>query len=418
MSSPMLDLIALPVRTPGWIVLLAFAVGGSITLFLASTFPTGYEIVAFGLMSGLAFVLAGVLQCYARHLFESAANGHTMPPTAAPEALNPLSVVIACVLIVLWSSASLLRAAVTTNDPLVWCIATIAIAIAPASAAITMLGDSAADGLDPRSIVRFVRGLGPAYPMLCATTWLGYGSILVTAWYCERAVTMFLLLAGYVHLLAQYLSGRIVFARRNQLVLRTQHSPEQDAAADAAEQDAQLKTLLVELHRLCSVDRYREAFARLDAYLARDRYRNDAHVYRALRDFQGRPLALEHACHYIERLIQDQKSLRAWDVCKNCLADDPLFRPLSDSSALALAALAGHADAHHAATLLRDFARAYPHSAERASAVFRLARIEIEHLGDHAAGIARLKSIRDQQPEFARSSVFQDYIRRFDDLGS
>jgi hypothetical protein len=414
----MLDLIALPVRTPGWIVLLAFAVGGSTTLFLGSTFPAGYEIVAFGLMSGLAFVLASVLQCYARHLFESAANGHTMPPTAAPEALNPLSVVIACVLIVLWSSASLLRAAVTTDDPLVWCIATIAIAIAPASAAITMLGDSAADGLDPRRIARFVRGLGPAYPMLWVTTWLGCGSIFVTVWYCERGVTIALLFTGYVYLLTQYLSGRIVFARRNQLELSTRRSPEQDAAATVAAEETQLKVLLIELHRLCGVDRYREAYTKLDAFLAREQYRNDAHVYRALQDFQGRPLALEHACHYIERLIADQKSLRAWDVCKSCLAEDPRFRPMSASSTLALTALARHADAHHSATLLRDFARAYPHSAERASAMFRLARIEIEHLADRAAGIARLKSIRDQQPEFARSSVFQDYSRRFDDLGS
>ena len=48
--------------------------------------------------------------------------------------------------------------------------------------------------------------------------------------------------------------------------------------------------------------------------------------------------------------------------------------------------------------------------------MFRLAQLEIEHLGDRASGIAQLELIRDAQPEFARSAAFRDYIRRFDDL--
>ncbi len=367
-------------------------------------------------MSGFWYGLAGLLQCYSRHLFQAAANGHAIPPVPAPETLNPLSAVVACVLALAWSSASLLREAVLGVNPLIWCGAALTVAVAPASAAISMLGDSAIEGFDPRRIARFARGLGPAYPLFCAANWIGYGAILGTVWYCERAVAVVLLAAGYVHLLTQYLAGRIVFTRRNHLALPTQRSPEQDVAADAAQQEAQVKTLLIELHRLCSVDRYREAYARLDSFLARDQYRNDAHVHRALQDFQGRPLALEHACHYIERLIGARKSLRAWDICKRCLDEDAAFRPLSDGSALSLVALAGHADAHYAAALLRDFARAYPNSEAQGSAMFRLAQLEIEHLGDRAAGIAQLRLIRDVQPEFARSTAFQDYIRRFDDL--
>ncbi len=252
------------------------------------------------------------------------------------------------VLILAWSSASLLRAAALGAGPLIWSGAVVAVAVAPVCAAIMMLGDSAIQGFDPRRIIRFISGLGPAYPMFCVATWIGYGAILVTVWYCERAVAVVLLFAGYLHLLTQYLAGRIVFVRRNHLALPTQRSPEQDVAADVAAQEAQLKTLLTELHRLCSVDR---------------------------------------------------------------------FRPLPDASVLSLVGVAGHPDAHYAATLLRDFDRAYPNSALRGDAVFRLAPIEIEHLGDRASGIAQLKSIRDDQPEFARSAAYQDYIRRFDDLG-
>lgn len=145
-----------------------------------------------------------------------------------------------------------------------------------------------------------------------------------------------------------------------------------------AAQEARLKTLLIELHRLCSVDRYREAYARLDSFLARDHYRDDARVYGVLQDFQGRPLALEHACHYIERLIRARKSLRAWDACKRCLDEDARFRPLWDASVLSLVGLASHTDAHYAATLLRDFARAYPDSALQDSAMRTLAQIEVK----------------------------------------
>jgi hypothetical protein len=214
------------------------------------------------------------------------------------------------------------------------------------------------------------------------------------------------------------IAGRIVFVRRNRLALDTAHSPEQDVAAHVAANEATLKRLFFELHRLCSVDRYREAYARLDAHLAKDHYRDDARVHEMFGQFQGRPLALEHACQYIERLLAARKALRAWEVCKGCLDEDPLFRPISDGSVIALVSRSGHSDARHADLLLADFARAYPDSPLHANAMFRLAQIRIEHLDDRVAGTALLRRIRDEQPQFARLDSFRDYAARFGDLDS
>ena len=358
----MIDAIRLPVTTPGWLLLLIFAFGGWLALALAGLFPPGFELYTVGLLSGYWYVLAGLLHCYGAHLLRAAADGRATT-TPASDVFNPMSLAVACVLIIVLSSASLTRVALHGTNQLLWGAAVLAVAIAPASVVIIVLGDSVIEGLDPRRIARFVRALGAMYPMLCATTCAGYGAMLVTIWYCEHGIVLALLVAAYVYLLTQHVAGRIVFARRVELALATDSSPEQDVAAEIAAQEARLKNMLIDLHRLCSVDRYQEARARLDTFLARDQYRDDARVYELLRDFQGRPLALEHACRYIERLTGAHKSLRAWDVCKRCLVEDPLFRPLSDTSVMSLVALSGHLDAHHAATLLLDFTRAYPDSA-------------------------------------------------------
>jgi hypothetical protein len=160
---------------------------------------------------------------------------------------------------------------------------------------------------------------------------------------------------------------------------------------------------------LAAVDRNRQAYARLDAYLERDRYRNDARVHDALRQFQGRDLRLEHACHYIERLVAARDAPTAWAVCKRSLDEDELFRPLSDTSAIALVAQASAADTHYAALLLEDFLRAYPNSSLHANALFRLAQFKIDRLGARADGLELLDVIERTHPRFAGLAAFRDY---------
>jgi hypothetical protein len=413
----MFDALRYPVQTPGWICLLIFAIGGSIVLLLSGVFPSGFELIAMALLTLFGFFVMGQLQCFGAFLLQAAARGHPSPPPPPTDALNPFGgVVVPIVLGLVWSSAASVRAAFGSQNAFAWFSAAVMALIVPALVAIMVITDSAVEGLDPRRVLLFVRRLGAVYAGLCLTLWIGYGGIFAAIWYCDTGAPIALLAAGYVFLLMAHVAGLLLFERRAQLELDTQHSPEQDVAADLAHDEAELKALFFELHRLCGVDRYREAYARLDVHLRKDRYRNDARAHEMLQQFQGRPLALEHACHYIERLLAARKPLQAWDVCKRCLDEDGLFRPLSEHSLITLVGQSGHVDARYAELLLADFARAYPDSALAANAMFRLAQIRIEHLDDRESGAALLRTLREEHTQFARLPKFVDYVERFGDL--
>ena len=412
----MLEALRYPVQSPGWMCLLIFAIGGWIVLLLSAVFPSGFELIAIALLTLFGFFVMGQLQCFGNFLFQAAARGHTSPPAPPTDALNPFGgAVVAIVLALVWASAASIRAALGSPNALVWFSAAVMALVAPALVSIMVITDSVLEGLDPRRALLFVRGLGVAYVGLCLTLWVGYGGIFLAIWYCDSGVPVALLAAGYVFLLTQHVAGLVLFERRAQLELDTHQSPEQDVAADHAQDEAALKALFFELHRLCGVDRYREAYARLDAHLRSDRYRNDARAHELLQQFQGRPLALEHACHFIERLIAARKPLQAWEVCKRCLDEDELFRPLSDRSLITLVDQSRHADARYADLLLADFARAYPDSALVANAMFRLAQVRIEHQGDRASGTALLRAICEEHTQFAQLPKFVEYVERFGD---
>jgi hypothetical protein len=413
----MLGALRFPVQSPGWICLLIFAIGGWIVLLLSGVFPSGFELIAIALLTLFGFFVMGQLQCFGGFLFQAAARGHTSPPPPPTDALNPFGgAVVPVVLGLVWSSAASIRAAFASHNALVWFSAAVVALIVPALVSIMVITHSAMEGLDPRRVLLFVRGLGVAYAGLCLTLWVGYGAIFLAIWYCDDGVPIALFAAGYVFLLTEHAAGLVLFQRRAQLELDTQHSPEQDVAADHAQDEADLKALFFELHRLCGVDRYREAYARLDGHLRKDRYRSDARAHEMLRQFQGRPLALEHACHYVERLLAARKPLHAWEVCKRSLDEDELFRPLSDRSLITLVDQSGHTDARYAELLLADFARAYPDSALTANAMFRLAQIRIEHQGDRESGAALLRALREEHTQFARLPKFVEYVDRFGDL--
>jgi hypothetical protein len=413
----MFEALRYPVQSPGWMCLLIFAIGGWIVLLLSGIFPSGFELIAIALLTLFGFFVMGQLQCFGGFLFQAAARGHTSPPPPPTDALNPFGgAVVAVVLGIVWSSAWSIRAAFGGHNALAWFGAAAGALIVPALVSIMVVTHSATEGLDPRRVLLLVRGLGAAYVGLCLTLWIGYGGIFLAIWYCDEGVPIALLAAGYVFLLTQHVAGLVLFERRAQLELDTQHSPEQDVAAGLAQDEADLRALFFELHRLCGVDRYREAYARLDAHLRKDRYRSDARAHEMLQQFQGRPLALEHACHYVERLLAARKPLQAWEVCKRCLDEDELFRPLSDSSLITLVAQSGHTDARYAELLLADFAHGYPDSALGADAMFRLARIRIEHQVDRESGAALLRTIRDEHAQFARLPKFVEYVDRFGDL--
>lgn len=412
----MLEVIRYPLRPVPLASIAVFVVLGwllsAASAFYESRVP-GSGLLATGLLLPFWFLAVGQLQCLGCHLLDAVARGHDAPTAPPPRALNPFeSSMTTGSLLVAWATLLLVDAALANPGPVVVVGALVCGALAPACLAVMAVERSAIEGVQPRTIRHFVRGLGIAYVELAVAMALGHGALYLAVTGRVAPLTLSLGVAGYTFLVTQQLAGCVLFARRRPLALHTDRSPEQAAAAMEVAEEEALRRLFIDLNRLSGVHRFEEAYAVLDAYLAAGEYRNDERVHRRLREFQGRPLALEHACHYIERLVAAGKVARAWDVCRRSLEEDARFRPLSAATALAITRDVAAADAHRAALLLRDFARVYPDSDLHPAAAFALAKLELEHLGDRAAARALLRDIASRHPDFAREQHVDEYLAR------
>jgi hypothetical protein len=406
-----------PATVTGAITIAIFAGAGSLLVWgerFAVHGPAQYIFAVHALMLPAWLAIFGQLSCYGAFVMRAIARGHDEPAPPPIGALNPFaSIAIPLMIGAVAATAWCADAAINDAGGSATVLALASIAITPAFVAAVALDDNAASSLDPRRIVEMIAHSGIAYAPLAIAIAVGYGCVFAAIWYgAGAAVPVVLAASAYLFLTTQALAGTILFARRNELRFDTDFSPEQDVAHAVAENERELEALLTELHRLAAVDRNRHAYARLDEYLARDRYRNDARVHEALRQFQGRTLRLEHAVHYIERLVAARDTRTAWTVCKRALDEDDQFRPLGDASVIALVAQATETDARYAATLLGDFARAYPDSALHANALFRLAQLKIDRLADAGAGIELLDRVEHDYPRFAGLAAFRDYALR------
>jgi len=409
-------LLTYPATATGGVTIAIFAVGGSLLTWgerFAAHGPDQYVFAVHALMLPAWLAILGQLHCYGAFLLRAAARGHETPPAPVIGALNPFgSIAIALVLAVVAIAAVWVDSALAGDAAAAAGVVALAVTM-PAFIASLALNDNAVAGLNPGRAVELMLRCGASYALLASVVCAGYAPIFASIWYADRFTVPFALAAsGYALLAAQAVAGAILHARRNRLRLDTDFSPEQDVANAIAETERELDALLTDLHRLAAVDRNRQAYARLDEYLARDRYRNDARVYEALRQFQGRELRLEHAVHYIERLVAARDATTAWVVCKRCLDEDHQFRPLSDSSVVALVAQASVRDAPYAATLLEDFGRAYPDSPLHANALFRLAQLRIDRMAEPVVGFELLDRIEREFPRFAGLAAFREYAAR------
>jgi hypothetical protein len=410
----MLNALRAPLRSAGLLAIVAFAIGGALllaTYHLVSGMARAFDILAALLLLPVAFLVLGQLHCYGTFLLQVTSRGHDEPPAPPRGVLNPFASTappFALALVAIAVSCTELAAA--TSSATAGLVAGAFFVVLPASITLMGFADSGPAGLDPRAIGDLLAKAGVAYVAFAATVDLGYALLFAAILHADTLAFFALLGAGYAYLVTQALAGRILFALRNELMLETDRSPEQDVANARAAEAHELDQLLSDLHRLCAGDRYKLAYERLDAYLARDKYRNDALVHEALRQFQGRDLRLEHACFYIERLIAARRTHTAWQVCKQCLTEEPTFRPMTDRSTIALVGEAGDTDAPFADLLLEDFGRAYPGSAMLANAAFRRARLKIEHLGERDEGLSLLREIARDHPQFATIGVFRDYF--------
>src|SRR5512143_323910 len=136
----MFEALRYPVQTPGWMCLLIFAIGGAIVLFLSGVFPSGFELIAIGLLTLFGFFVMGQLQCFGGFLFQAAARGHASPPPPPTDALNPFGGVVApIVLALVWTSALSIRAAFGSLNAFVWFSAAVMALIVPALVSITVI---------------------------------------------------------------------------------------------------------------------------------------------------------------------------------------------------------------------------------------------------------------------------------------
>jgi len=221
-----------------------------------------------------------------------------------------------------------------------------------------------------------------------------------------------LVLATYGFLVAHGVTGRLLFAHRRALDLDTATSPEQEAAAAQLSQARMLEDLVEELHRLAATGRLRDAHERTERFLGERAVELDPLLHERLRAVQDPRLFLEHGVHYLERLAERDELGKAWAVCRDCLAVDTRFRPLTDQVLIDLTRAAGREDARLVEELLADFSRAYPDSELKSEAAFRRARIKIELLGEADGGLDLLRELERTDPAFARDEPFRRYLAR------
>ena len=234
----------------------------------------------------------------------------------------------------------------------------------------------------PTTLWRLVKGIGIGWAGTCLVISGGVGYLMSTLLWLHNP--FHLAAAGYGFLLAQ--------------------------GAELAARNTELDRLMEDVHRLCGVGRVTEAHKRLESHLATAGSAGDDAVHQRLLQFTHQDLLLEHAVHYLGRLLENGKRQQAWALFKNCHAREPRFRPLIDESLLTLVGQAAAEDGGLVEELLADFPDAYPDSHLIANARFRLARLMHENWHRHDEAIAVLREIKAAYPAFAATEQFRSLV--------
>ena len=275
-------------------------------------------------------------------------------------------------------------------------------------------------GLDPRRVAGFVAGLGPAYLVFAVLLYAGIAVLYVACVVVAPPNVVAVLVASYAFMLGHVLAGRVLYLCRDRLGLLTLLEKDPEHVAAVADTKA-IEALMVELHRLCSVDRVERANKMLEGFLEKDGFINDERIHQRLYLFHDKRLQLEHNWHYVNRLLDANKVLRAWALVRESLDVDPLFRPGTADAALTLVAAAPATDAAYVDLLLNDFERAYADSERAGEGVFEHARWLVAKLERVDAALERIAVIERQFPETAddpRFRSFRDSVRRLANLSA
>jgi hypothetical protein len=273
-----------------------------------------------------------------------------------------------------------------------------------------MLDDSFFGYLLPGKAAQLISGMGIYYLLAIS---LVSGSLGYLHFALQHASSFpNLLLSAFAFLYGNLLLGILLYHRRHELDLQTMKSPEQTLAEEVAAEQKRIDRLFHDIHTHVNAGNHGHAIRLIEEEVANDPVTLDPLMHQRLQEYRNERLLLEHAVRYLGRLVEREEERKAWALMKECLKLEDRFRPPSDEVLLQLTRSAGREDAGIVNDLLADFPDAYPDSALIPDALFRRARICIELLRDGETGIALLKEIAGNHPEFARGEAFQRYRSR------
>ena len=408
-------LLVYPFRGQGGVLLLIASVALYLTLVLFH-WSAGYGAIhsLFVVCMPILWVLGlGIFQHYAWASFRHVAAGHVETlRTIGVEEVSPLANYLAFQVALLLLGIAGALAACYTLSPLLTITLAIAIgAVLPGMLGVMILEERFLAGLHLAAVARFVMDFGAAYVVFAGALYIGIASLYVLFLLPFAPDFFFVCAAGYVFVLGHVLAARVIYECRDKLDFAT--LPDVDHVTVANE--AAIESLMLELHRLCGVDRVKEANNRLEGFLAEQNYALDEQVRLRLMEFQYKRLLLEHSWHYMHRLISAGKLPRAWSLMRSSLDIDRTFRPGTAAALLALVNNAPSTDAEYVDTLLADFERAYPDDARLADALFEHARWSFTQLGRAEAALellARIETDFAHWRDDAQFRALQTRVRR------
>ena len=405
----MITLLLWPLRPPAAWILGLFVLLGWLLLAADDLFddmvPMARALII-GFELPLWYLLLGSLCLAAQMRLLHHARGLTDEPIADETNLNPFGNGLAVRFFVLLAiPLGVLGWQAAAPSPAILGLLTVGFTLAWSS---LMLEASVREAFRQATLWRLGKGIGIGWVGMWVLVGGSVGYLMATLLWLHNP--LHLAAAGYGFLIAHGIAGRLIWHRRNHLDLYVEKSPELAEGAEVAGRSAFLDRLLEDLHRLCGVGHVAEAHKQLASYLQTPDSADDETVHQRLLQFTHQDLLLEHAVHYLGRLLENGKRQRAWALFKTCHAREARFRPVDDEALLTLVGMAAPEDGPLVEALLADFPDAYPDSHLIANARFRLARLMHEDWQRDDEAIAVLREIKAEHPAFAATEQFRSLV--------
>ena len=287
------QLLVYPLRGQGGVLWVLCAVG----LFVLSAFfewtriGDGQHLLAMVLLPIPWIITFAILQHYAwASLSHVAAGNDETIRSIAIEDVSPLNNFLAFkVAALLLGLAGLMAASFSTDAALGISVAVVVGVVLPAILGVIVLEEEFLAGLDARRLAAFVVGLGPAYPVFASLLYAGIAVLYAACLVISPPSIIAVLVAGYAFMLGHVLAGRVLYLCRDRLGLLTLLEKDPQHVAAVADTKA-IEALMVELHRMCSVDRVDGANKLLEGFLEKDAFVHDERIHQRLETFQDKRL--------------------------------------------------------------------------------------------------------------------------------